>query len=264
MAEVAALSDVLRGLDGVPLDLATLTTALAALLTPVEPADGAAGAGAAGAAGAAQAQAQVTAASVVQGTENKFPTSHSAVLRLATAEGAASGDVFLKRVTASAMQHKPWADRQRTLKYIRTELRFYAEFAPTLAGRGVSLPRVAHLDGQLEALGDDEVGDPAREEPSPEALARCGALLFLQPVSLASYDQASPLAADRALVALAAAARLHAAAWEDTELLTRAASRLQRNGGAYSLSIRNPKELTKVRRFRSLPCTFRFILVTFF
>ena len=221
------LSDVLKGIDGAPLDLAALSAALAAL--------------------APDTRQSVASASVVAGTENKFPTSHSAVLRLATAEGAASSDVFLKRVTASAMAHKPWADRQRTLKYIRTELRFYAEFAPLLRERGVPLPRVAHLQGQLEALGDDEVGDPAREEPSPEALSRCGALLFLEPISLAAYDQASPLAPERALVALAAAARLHAAAWEDAELLTKAASRLQRNGGAYSLSIRNPKELTKLQ-----------------
>ena len=48
-------------------------------------------------------------------------------------------------------------------------------------------------------------------------------------------------------MALAAAARLHAAAWEDQELLGTAATRLQRHGGAFALSIRNPKELTKIR-----------------
>ena len=73
----------------------------------------------------------------------------------------------------------------------------------------------------------------------------CGAILFLEP--LVGFEQTSPLAAERAVVALAAVARLHAAAWEDTELLQGAAERLQRHGGAFALSIRNPKEIEQLQ-----------------
>ena len=48
-------------------------------------------------------------------------------------------------------------------------------------------------------------------------------------------------------MALEAVANLHAACWEDRPLLARAAERLQRHGGAYNLSIRNPKELARIR-----------------
>lgn len=226
-AAMAAISDVLLGLDGEPLDYEVLSAAVDALY----------GVGAA-----------CTGVTLVDGTENKFPTSHSAVLELGSDEAAETPRrrVFLKKVTAAAMGHKPWADRQRTLKYIRTELRFYQEFAPQLAARGVPLPRVIHLKGQLEALGDDEVATPARPEPPAEELARCGAVLFLEPIA-EGYEQGSPLAPERALVALSAVARLHAAAWEDKKLLGAAATRLQRHGGAFALSIRNPKELAKLR-----------------
>ena len=111
---------------------------------------------------------------------NIFPTSHSCTLTLSTADGA-TRPLFLKKVTNASMTHKAWADRQRTLKYIRTELRFYDEFAPQLAARGVPLPKVGLLRGQLECLGDDEVATPARPEPSAEELVRCGAAKAPQP-----------------------------------------------------------------------------------
>lgn len=60
------------------------------------------------------------------------------------------------------------------------------------------------------------------------------------------YTQTSPVDHAQAGLALKALAALHAAAWEDTALLTKAAERLQRHGGSFSLSIRNPKELTKI------------------
>ena len=223
-----AASNLCDGLDGAPLCRGLLGRALTGLL----------------AAGEARGEPlTVTGAAVVAGTENRFPTSHSGVVLLATSDGSTQS-LFVKKVTAVAMAHKPWADRQRTLKYIRTELRFYQEFAPRLAAHGVPLPRLALAEGQLAALGDTEVADPPIDEPSEEALRQCGAVLFLEPVI--GFEQASPLPPDRALVALAAVARFHAAAWEDAEILSAAAKRLQRHGGAFSLSIRNPKELTKI------------------
>ena len=103
------------------------------------------------------------------------------------------------------MTHKAWADRQRTLKYIRTELRFYDEFAPILAERGVPLPKSALLLGNLDALRDREVQEPAGDEPSEEELKGCGAMLFLEPV--VGFEQGSPLRPERAAVALAAVAK---------------------------------------------------------
>ena len=62
---------------------------------------------------------QVTGVEVVAGSENKFPTSHSAILRLAR-QDADSSTLFVKKVSCKAMEHKPWADRRRTLAYSRT------------------------------------------------------------------------------------------------------------------------------------------------
>ena len=219
-AELAAL---LTGLDGEPIPLEDLTRALQTL-----DAD----------------SAEVTAVTVQEGSANIFPTSHSATLTLSCADGSARS-LFLKKVTNASMAHKPWADRQRTLKYIRTEARFYAEFAPTLAARGVSLARAALVVDRTEALVGREVQEPAGEEPPESALKECGAMLLLEPV--VGYEQASPLAPSRAALALAAVAKLHAAAWEDRELLSAAAGRLQRHGGSFALSIRNPKELSKIK-----------------
>ncbi|KAK3279066.1 hypothetical protein CYMTET_13031 [Cymbomonas tetramitiformis] len=191
---------------------------------------------------------EVIAVEVLPGSENKFPTSHSAVLSLSLLDDSSnlSRTLFIKKVTAAAMAHKPWADRRRTLAYIRTEMRFYQEFAEALASRaGVRIPRAGITRGRLEALGDSEVGDPAGEEPAQEVLRDCGAILLLECAE--GYEQMSPLPPRRAEAALAAAARLHAAGWEQQELLQAAAGRLQRHGGSFALSIRNPKELTKLR-----------------
>jgi hypothetical protein len=137
------MSDLLNGLDGTPHSPAALAQAVAAL---------------------GGAHAVVSSVAVVEGTENLFPTSHSAVLSLGTASGGAPQPLFLKKVTAAAMAHKPWADRRRTLAYIRTELRFYGEFGAMLRERGVPLPRAALLDGQLAALGETEVASPPGAE----------------------------------------------------------------------------------------------------
>lgn len=232
------MADLLTGLDGTtPFDLETLTRAAAAGL-------------------AGEPIPAVTGVAIVDGTENRFPTSHSALLSLSSDGGSEPHLVFLKKVTAAAMAHKPWPDRRRTLAYIRTELRVYEEFGATLLERGVPLPKPRLLISQLDALGGTEVASPPGDEPSEEALRECGALLFLEPVG-AGYEQGSPLAPERAAVALAAVANLHAASWEDRELLGRAADRLQRHGGAYNLSIRNPSELTKIRaNWESFVATF--------
>ncbi|KAH8072646.1 phosphotransferase-like protein [Aureococcus anophagefferens] len=176
----ASASDIRHGLDGAP--HARVLEALRAL-GPV--ADG----------------ASVAATTVAD--ELKQPNSHSAVLRLTLSDGAAR-EVFVKKVTARHLAHKPWADRRRSLAYVRCELRFYREFAP---GLDVGTPRVALLeDAGLEDLGD--------AEPPAAALETCGAVMWLETVR-GGFEQASPLAPARAALVLDAAARLHASAWED-------------------------------------------------
>ena len=134
--------DLLRGLDGAALSTDEVQHAVSSLN--------------------GNQSLEVTSVSLQEGTVNIFSTSSSALLRVHLADGTEQ-PLFLKKVTATAMAHKPWVDRQRTLKYIRTELRFYDEFAPQLRARGVNLPRAALVQGQLEALGDTEVAAPPIE-----------------------------------------------------------------------------------------------------
>ena len=183
--------------------------------------------------------------------ELKQPNSHSAVLRVALSDGS-ERRVFVKKVAASHLAHKPWADRRRSLGYARCELRFYREFAP---GLDVGVPRVALLEDGLAALGDDD--DRGGDEPPAAELAACGAVMWLEPIA-GGFEQASPLPPERAAVVLAAAARLHAAAWEDAAVLARAADRLQRHGGSFALSIRTPAELGRVpANWRTFVANFR-------
>lgn len=204
----------------------------------------------------------VTGVGIIDGSENRFPTSHSGMLRLtlqsSSSPSVSEATVFLKKVTAAAMAHKKWFDRRKTLVYARTEIRFYEEFAPLLADaraggpvdtRTVRVPRLAAVDSRLDkALGDTEVSGPAGEEPSAERLSDCGALLLLESVDPRQYTQCSPISEEQAVMAVSAAARFHARfdSTNNSDILIRAAERLQRHGGAFSLSIRNPIELKRL------------------
>ena len=174
---------------------------------------------------------------VVPGSELRQAGSHTSVLQ---ARGDPTRKVFLKKVTAGMVAGKPWNDRRRVLLYIRNELRFYHEFSEELRNRGVRIPLMHHFVAEnLEHLEGYE------EEPPSDILDRCGALMFLEPLGQ-GYMQASPLSPTQARRLLGAAARLHAAAWEEVSILERAALRLQRHGGSFALSARNPKELQEL------------------
>jgi hypothetical protein len=174
---------------------------------------------------------------VVAGTEERQSSSHTAVLQF----GATAGTrIFVKKVTNAMLATKGWPDRYRALKYILVECNFYKEFAPTLASRGVRLPKVALVEENLSAL---EKEGAATLEPSELELDRCGGILWLQAADPQTLFQDSPLAAHDVGKALRGIARLHAAAFEDTPLLLQASSLLQKHGGSFALSARNPKEL---------------------
>jgi len=120
-------------------------------------------------------------------------------------------------------------------RLLRTEMRFYREFAPILRARGVCLPRVAATMDLLEPLlGNSEVADPPSDEPPAHVLAHGGGLLLLECAS-PMLTQYSPISFAQAQAALACVARLHAAAWADVPLLSSVAARLQRFGGSFSL-----------------------------
>ena len=223
---------LLCGLDGLPLTLLQLTDA-ARKLDP--------------------SLAEALAVDVL--SESRQPGSHSGVIQLWFEHTDTPFPLFIKKVTARAMAHKPWADRRRTLAYARTENRFYLEFvngysrrgdylAAQLERAGVHTPRIALVDDRLqEVLGDAPVHETAGDEPSPSSLARAGSLLILESAPAEEYTQESPLTEPEAAHALRAVARLHAAGWEATAMLNEASVRLQRTGGSYALGIRNPKEL---------------------
>jgi hypothetical protein len=182
------------------------------------------------------------------------PGSHSGVLHL-TIDGGETSTLFLKKIAAThePLAQRPWPDRRRTLAYARTEARFYEEFAADeelaarLARLRVRLPRLALSDNTLDVvLGDAAVHEAAGDEPSAEAQAAAGAVLFLEECA-EGFRQVSPLNEPMARQALRAVAGLHASCWEDEPLLRRASERLQRHGGVYALEIRSPAERTRLK-----------------
>ena len=208
-------SSITLGLDGAPHDLGKLTDML---------------------------RAHGGTASVVGCTAlNKLaqPNSITGTLELSLSDGSAKR-LFVKKMTAQQVAHKAWNDRRRSLLYMRNEVRIYGEF-PELKERGVRYPAIYHLEDGLDAI-KGQLGGTC--PPEPGDLAACGALIWMEPVM--GYAQGSPLAADQAALVLSAAARLHAASWEDATILTRASKRLQHPGGSFALRIRNPAELENI------------------
>jgi hypothetical protein len=153
-------------------------------------------------------------------------------------------ELFVKTVYAQNYSHKAWPDLRRTLLYGRTEVRFYNETLPKMEAKGlkgmapVCYRATCNLDGLIS--DSDRAVDVSNDDPE-ETLEGRGAFLALQTVDPENYFQDSPLTPDQASQCLAAVAKIHAAAWEDHDILTSAADRLSR--GSYHLQMRAPKEL---------------------
>jgi len=178
-------------------------------------------------------------------------------------------ELFVKQVDASHYSHKAWADLRRTLLYARTEARFYGEILPLLRASGKlttsHLAPDCHLaECNLEGLvGEEETATDVGHVPtalanaqdgsatlptgddrvSTDLLRGRGGALVLTSLGSDKYFQKSPLSPHHASACLAAVARLHAACWEDTSILSVVANRLSDMGGSYNLAVRNPKEL---------------------
>lgn len=156
--------------------------------------------------------------------------------------------VFVKTVTASNYVPKrtDWADLRRTLLYARTEARFYS-MLPVLQERGFDAAPAVYLswyDLSPWITEQERSIDPAGAAIDKDALENTdakGCLIIMECVSEETHFQESPLTISQAKQCLAAAAHLHAAAWQDEALLQRASVELSR--ASFHLETRNPKEL---------------------
>eukprot|EP00980_Cylindrotheca_fusiformis_P005724 scaffold1194_cov127-Cylindrotheca_fusiformis.AAC.1 len=160
-------------------------------------------------------------------------------------DGGQSGinGVFIKTVDATTYLSKSWPDFRRTLMYLRTEVLFYKMLLPDLNERGFrSTPHVFQaffdLDGLIEE--DEKATDQSQPEPESWSAEGKGGYIIMEGID-EGYFQDSPITLEQAKETLSAIAGLHAAAWEDQELLTKADKWLSR--GSYHLKTRNTKEL---------------------
>lgn len=160
--------------------------------------------------------------------------------------------VFLKHVRASDYVNtkKDWSDLRRTLLYARTEARFYKEFVPLLQAKGfASTASTFVANYELEGwIGENEVAtqlaDPNIDKDALPEPDKKGGLLIMECISDQMYFQDSPLTIDQSKQCLEAVADLHAAAWQDADLLQRAQDRLSL--ASFHLAMRNPKELAGI------------------
>ncbi|GAX23370.1 hypothetical protein FisN_15Lh087 [Fistulifera solaris] len=160
---------------------------------------------------------------------------------------------FVKRVEAARYlsTKSDWPDMRRTLLYARTEARFYRQFA-SQCGPPSLFPKVYMAEYQLsEWIPEEEDGfQPADErmmqlypEQLPNPHQQHGTLI-LEYLSDTHYFQDSPLTVSQCHLSLQAVAQLHAAAWQNVQLLQKAATQLSRS--SFHLSMRNPRELKNI------------------
>lgn len=154
---------------------------------------------------------------------------------------------------------------RRTLLYIRNEVRFYKETLPRLQVKGfTAAPRVYIAQHNLHEawLPEDDQTDTAHHEPviyaqllkQQQACERGGegemdaahrwetgaGVLVMECIPEQRYRQDSPLTIRQAKLCLTAAADLHAAAWQDADLLHHVHRRLSL--ASFHLRMRNPRE----------------------
>ncbi|KAL3943766.1 MAG: hypothetical protein SGBAC_002189, partial [Bacillariaceae sp.] len=133
-------------------------------------------------------------------------------------------DVFIKKVDASTYASKSWPDFRRTLMYLRTEVLFYKMLLPDLKERGFhATPDILLADFNLNGLieEDEKATDQSRSEPENWTAEGKGGHIIMEAIG-DTYYQDSPIVLEQVKETLAAVAGLHASAWEDKELLTKA------------------------------------------
>jgi hypothetical protein len=150
--------------------------------------------------------------------------------------------LFIKTVDAEDYSHKAWPDLRRTLLYARTEVRFYNETLPKLKVFKDMAPVCYVANCNLEGLVSetDRAVDVSNVDPEGDLKGK-GGFIILRLISSDHYFQDSPLSQAQVRQSLQAAAKLHAMAWENVDILEVASNRLSR--GSYHLQLRAPKEL---------------------
>mmetsp|Transcript_5458 Transcript_5458/g.8115 ORF Transcript_5458/g.8115 Transcript_5458/m.8115 type:complete len:493 (+) Transcript_5458:31-1509(+) len=193
-------------------------------------------------------------------------------------------ELFVKCVEASKYSSRPWGDLRRALLYSRTEARFYSDILPMLRENLLSsssspssdsdsawdiAPKCYLAESNLVDLIDESESTAAKKQskddgngyPDPkydinnDAILRGkGGNLVLESLSSTNtnakykYYQTSPLSISQASQCLSAAAKFHAAAFENEDILQAVSTKLCENGGSYHLKNRNPKELEQLQQ----------------
>lgn len=177
----------------------------------------------------------------VPGTEKRWPQSHSVEIHVDLGKDLPSTALFLKKIEGCNMpKTKSLHALRRDLASNRNEARFYREFAPVLVDRGVPLISTVLIDERLDMLDA-----PSTNGVEDEARLRSGGLFLLLDSAVGCF-QTSPFSADQCVMALRMLARFHAGAWEDQELLDKAAARLQSQAGYWRLSQRGESEMRQM------------------
>ena len=124
---------------------------------------------------------------------------------------------------------------------VRSSGQLLPRFSSQLRAKGVPVLQAPCIEQRLWCLD-------APVEPEEEELRlREGGLLMLLECVHAGYTQISPLSTEQASVSLSLLARLHAACWQDRELLQKASERLHSTGGYWTLQRRGAEELRHLK-----------------
>jgi hypothetical protein len=99
----------------------------------------------------------ITSVAIKDGSEVHQSNSESSLLELTTTSSKSTIVLFAKKVSRYLFPSKKWPDMRRTLCYIRNEIRFYKDYAPTLVRRGLSVPTLLGSTENFDTLGPDHM-----------------------------------------------------------------------------------------------------------
>ena len=201
----------------------------------------------------------IPAADVVRGP-------HSVAARLLLHHSSAAAlpsSVFIKRVVPRQLPPRAATKWIRDAQSYRAEVGFYAHYVEPLRKQGVQLPityKVVSqgLDDLSKILAEYESSpDTVPAEAVADVVQRCHFLCFVEDLNPAMYRQDMLLGSQEMERVLCAMARMHAAHWEDVEVLRDASLRLFAQGAYWSPDKRDPSEVS------NLPCVWDEFLTRF-
>ena len=184
---------------------------------------------------------------------------HSVAARLllhqsssATAAGLPAS-VFVKRVVPAQLPPRAPTKWIRDAQSYRAEVGFYAHFLEPLRKQGVLLPTtykvVAEgLDDLTKMLAQYESSSPdaVSAEEVAQVVQRCHFMCLVEDLNPAQYRQDMLLGKQEMERVLCAMARMHAATWEDFEILKDAQHQLFAQGSYWSPDKRDAAEVANL------------------